>query len=315
MTAARLRTYAIPVTLLVAGLAAIFASAIPTYFALDDFFWLYTARFPMSTFAGWLSAFTVNVGPFYRPLSQNVYFWLSYHLFGFHPLGFHVLCAAALVAAALFAYASYRRLLPVPAAALVAACAFAFSHTHYETVAWASAFDEASAAAVFAAAIFAYVSGRGRLAIALYVVALLCDESATPLPAIALLLSLLVFRKSVKNALHSTAWLWMAFVIYAAFRLFVTGLGSAGASAFSANTDPSLYASLLFQSIGNAFGWTPNFDNVMRSGPPWGWTATLAWATYLVLVATLFVTALIGRNRGAVLRAACAGMLWFVVAL
>ena len=306
----------LPVAVLAGGIAWLFARAAKTFFALDDFFWLYYARFHMAGAGGWIETFTKNVGPFYRPLAQNVFFWAGLHLFGFNPLGFHLVCLLALIGAAGLAYAAYLRMFEgaVPPA-LAAGAAFAFSSVHYETVAWVSTFDEAGAALAFAAAIFSYAFGRVWWTLGFYVLALLCDETATPLPLIAAVLSLLVFRTSVKDALRRTLPLWIALAVYAAFRLFVTGLHGTGDTSFGINLSPSLWVSLTVASVANALGWLPPSLNVLFGSDGSSEIAKVAGVAFALSLLAGAGLAVAGARRNEFARAAAAGLLWFAIAL
>ena len=82
------------ILVLAAGL--LFWDATRAAFVGDDFFWLYDGSHLMTTPSQWWSAFTQpNGADTYRPLTQNVFFWLCWQMFGLHPLGFHIVLLAA----------------------------------------------------------------------------------------------------------------------------------------------------------------------------------------------------------------------------
>lgn len=298
-----------------AGLAALYCVAVQNYFALDDFFWLYDGRIVLGSAHGWVQAFWSNTGLAYRPLSQNVFFWFGWHLFGFNPLGYHLLCLLALAITGMTGFLLFRRLLGGPYPALVAAAIFSFSSVNYQNISWVSAFCATGAAVAFMLSFYAFACRRKWLCAALYIVALLCDESATPLPLIALAVAMLMESDDLRMALRRTALLWIAFILYALFRVFVTGVAVASAGPYAVHLNLALYSSLALTSLANCLGWVPPMFNAMRGATGWSLLAMGCGVLFVLCVIVAIVFSIRQRSGAVALRGVIAGIVWFGVAL
>ncbi|MBV8726436.1 MAG: hypothetical protein JO233_01515 [Candidatus Eremiobacteraeota bacterium] len=300
---------------LCAGATLLFAVAASTYFFLDDFVWMYKARFEMATLAGWLHAFTAIAGIGYRPVSQQIFFWMSWHIFGFNPLGYHLLCLVTLLAASVYAYRVFCTILSNSWAALVGASLFAFSSAHYDSVAWASAFTETSATAAFIISIYFYVTRKNAASTAWYVIALLCDETASPLPAVAFFLSLVVQRRPFAESVKRSLPLWLILGIYAYLRVMFLGIPFSQSGPYAFHAQLSIYGPLIYQSILNCIGLLPPLHNVENSGGVPGVASSIAFTLLVAMVFAFGIGSVIGSQRSRAWRVALFGLLWFLFGL
>lgn len=298
-------------SVLVVGICALFAPAVRAYFFLDDFMWLHVGRFEMSALSGWIHAFTAPVGFGYRPLSQQVFFWLGWHLFGFRPLGYHLVSLGVLVVAALYVFRGCALLTSNRNAALVAAAVFGFSGVHFDSVAWASAFTEASATAALAISFYLFVAGQSVACAIWYVAALLCDETAAPLPLLALVAGLVVQGDSLAQCVRRSLPLWGALAGYVILRIFAVGLPLSHAGPYAMHSNFKLYASLLYSAVLQAAGIFPALANVHRAA---GILNVLLVAS-LVCITAFWILSFVRQFQlgkgGRPLRLFLFGALWF----
>ena len=276
-------------TVLVVAAGALFWDTTRTAFVGDDFFWLFDGSHWMSTPGQWWAAFTQpNGADTYRPLTQNVFFWFCWQLFGFHPLGFHLVILATFLLSVVMIYRLCRALNFSPFPALAATSIFAFSNTHYDGLAWTSAFCETGTTLVVAAAMYFVVTKKRGAAVLFYVIGLLCNETAAVVPAIALLYEVAVRRVRFRTALRNTQWLWCAAIVYGIFRLII---GFHPGGAFSMTFSALGWIRLTGSAVVQGLGLTSTFHNALSGAGDWRAPALLALilcSTVAVGVATLW---------------------------
>jgi len=293
---------------------AMFSVGLRSYFAIDDFYWLFEAKYTLVGVASLWHILVSNTGPMYRPLGQDLFFSLGWHLFGMNPAGYLAISILAIAISATYLFRIYWQLSSWGPACVATAMA-AFTSSHFELATWASSFAEVGACTAFIIAIFQFIQGSSKWCGIWFVLALLCNETATPLPAVALAISYFILRDALNVSLKRTRPLWIIFALYALFRLFVTGLSSARSGPFAFTVDFSVYVHLALQSFANAFGWFPTFNNVLHSGGVLGLAAQVIWILYLLIVAAVTVIALLGDRRDVALRFIAAGLVWFIATL
>ncbi len=240
---------------LVLAAGALFWEVSRTFFVGDDFFWLYDGSHLMATPSQWWAAFTQpNGADTYRPLTQNVFFWFCWQLFGFHPLGYHIVLLGTFLLSVVVVYRLCRAFKVSPLPALAATPAFAFSNTHYEGLGWTSAFCETGTTLVVALALFFVVTNRSRLAVLFYIIGLLSNETAAILPGIALLYEVTIRRTHLRTALRNTRFLWYVAIVYGIFRLII---GFHPNGAFSMTFSPLGWLRLTGSAVVQGLGFTP----------------------------------------------------------
>ncbi len=177
------------ILLILAASAWIFHGAFRCFFVQDDFAWLVVSRFhSLAEFARCFVRF--NPAGNYRPLSQEIYFWLGQRIFGLWPPGFHIFGLAAHLAGVLLLYKLLRRFFsPLPA--LAGAYFYAVHGAHLISLYWISAFPEPLAMVFLLSAVLMFlrfVHTNARSAYALSLVAMLLGimskESILTLPLI-----------------------------------------------------------------------------------------------------------------------------------
>lgn len=303
-----------PPAALLAASAAVYWPTTRTFFVGDDWWWLHFASTTMSKPGGWLSVFIqANGMGTYRPLTENVYFWLCWQLFGASPLGFHLVALAVFLAAVWAVWRLCYRFVDGPWLAAGVAALFVGCTAGYEMLDWAAAFSEVGAVACMAFGALAFLSGRRRHAAAWCVAGLLCDETAMALPLMLLAASFLSapwpFLPAVRRTLRETRGALAVFVAYVGVRFGILGAHATGA--FTIVLSPKVWAAEVWRSL----AWTLDMTDVLRN---------VAMAARPEVVALLSIGALAGlsalalavrRRDPAGLLLAATGAAWWIIGL
>lgn len=294
------RRYVAPGVLL-AGSAGVYWPATRTFFVGDDFWWLHYASTAMGHPSGWLPVFTqANGMGTYRPLTENVYFWLCWHLFGAAPLGFHLIAMAVFLATVYAVWRLSERMAADPWVAAGAAALFAGCTALYEALDWAAAFSEVGAVACMAFGTLAWASGHRRTATLWCVAGLFCDETAVSLPCMLALFCFLAaplpLWAAVRRALRET---WGALAVLAAYLVARVGfIGLHAAGAFAPVWSAKTWAELAWRSL----LWSLDISGVLRN-------VAATWRPEVVVVLSLVALSGVGIAGVAVRRLDPAGML------
>ncbi len=309
-----------PPAILAVCTVLLFWSAAQVFFVGDDFAWLYSGRTGMASAHGWQLAFThANGSGQYRPLTQQVFFWFGWHVFGMNALGYHLLDLGAFLATALLIYHLLTRLIQSPWTAAAGAALWAFSMTHYEGLDWISAFSETGAVLLAALTLVAAVADRRILMLLGYLAVLLANETAIVIPALVLTYLLVWKGVSIRDAIVRTLPLWGLFVLYMIGRLTFIGLSTGGP--FALVLSPAVWAQLTAKSVVSILGFNPALDNVAAApGGAWSTLVTAAAVNLFIAIAAVIGTALVQVWRGAPgdtrgLRLIVLGILWFLIGL
>lgn len=167
----------------------IYHPALGFYFYLDDF-----GLIPRPG-AGWSDVpkfFIPRGDSFYRPLSQQVYFFLNYKLFGLSPVGYHAVNIAFHFFNSVLVYLILVRVTGRRVASLLGASFFVGSRAHLVSVFWVSGFTEIGGAffyllSFYLVLLFSESKGKSYLALSCVtlVLGLLSKETLVTFPAVA----------------------------------------------------------------------------------------------------------------------------------
>lgn len=300
-----------PPAVLLAASAALYWPTTRTFFVGDDFWWLHVATTVMTRPAGWLSILLhANGMGTYRPLTENVYFWLCWHLFGPVPLGFHLIALTTFLATVYVVWRIAERLSGDPVTALGAAALFAGCTAMFEMLDWAAAFSEAGAVACMALAALAFLSGRQAAASAWAALALLCNETAISLPLMLLAYAFLTapqpIQPAMRRALRESAGPLLALAGYVLARMTFIGLHPSGA--FSPVWSPQIWATLTWRALLWSLDVSGPLRNVIAAWHP----TVLVPLAALGLAATLLCTQ---RPTTDGIRLIAIGVLWWLLGL
>lgn len=247
----------------IAATILIFWPTIVQFFAIDDFVWLWVGIH--SNAASWKEAFThINGSGQYRPLSQQVFFWFGYHLFGINPLGFHLLNLAIFLLACWFCYRLLLKLTSSPKLSALALVFFSSSVVHFDHLIWVSAVTETLATLCVAASLY-YCSQNKKIPIALwYIIGLMSNETTIIIPVMATVFYLIYKKYPLIKSFKETLYLWVIFVIYALLRLEVFG-GLADKGVFAPSWSVQVWLSEIKNSLLSSLGFNATMTGVYNS--------------------------------------------------
>ena len=131
------------VLILAAITLIVFYPALGFFFSRDDF-----GFFPRASYQWWdlQHILAPYVGWFYRPVSQQLFFYLGYKAFGLNAFWFHIINVFFHFLNSVLLYLIILRLTKNKLASLVGASFFVANRVHLMSVYWISAFSEVGAA-------------------------------------------------------------------------------------------------------------------------------------------------------------------------
>lgn len=268
--------------------AVLFWVAFNQYFVGDDFYWLYNAEYAMNHVAGWYDSFFVmNYSGFYRPVTQNIYFFIMFHLFGMNPYPYHLISFAVYLATGLFVYKTIKYMNGNMQASLAGTAFFLFSNVNYAGLSWLSAFSQTGSSFLFIAALYSYVTDRKMLSYFLYGLCLMSGEITSTIPAVVFLYEIVINRSCIYDSIKNTIVLWLTFIGYIMLRFFVIGISASGY--FRPSLGVGHVLSLLMKSLILLFGWTKQLSSSLVYS---GWN-DVAWLSGLFLVAVVLSSLII----------------------
>jgi hypothetical protein len=310
--ATRYRKHAAVILLLIIT-TVIFWPALLHFFAIDDFFWIWNAKTNSGDASYWIQAFNhINGSGQYRPLSQQVFYWLSYRLFGLDPLGYHLLNFTVFL---LTCYFLYRLLFKITSSTVISACSaslFCFSSVHFEHLGWVAAFTETSSILCVVLSLYAISRGKKSMALVWYIVGLGTNETVIILPLLVLAYYILFDRKTIKNSIKSTLGLWIVLIIYMTLRLCVFGgLGAKGV--FAISRSPIVWTKEIIHSFWSSLNFNVDLKNIYTSHYHW----KLLIITFVIIsIGSILFALLSNKNKLTIQpRMIILGITWFIIGL
>ncbi|UEO01010.1 hypothetical protein A9R16_006345 [Acidiferrobacter thiooxydans] len=287
--------------LLVAAIALTFLDVVKQGFVGDDWFWLYNAKFTMSHLSGWESAFGhANGSGQYRPLTQNVFFWLAFLAFGLYAPAYHIVALVVFSLSALILFRIVTHLVKDRALALGAAIFFAVSPLHYGGLSWVSAFSETGAIFCFILTLYFVIVKRSWVGYLAYIACLLSNETASVVPAVAFLYYKIYERETIVESTRKTLGYWGIFALYITLRVTVLGLHAAGAFALG-DTFGATFLHVM-GAVVHVIGVAPTSYNVTHANGAEGVAARIVEYFYLGTFAFLMVAIIWRSIRDRVVR-------------
>jgi hypothetical protein len=301
------------VILLLIITTVIFWPVLLHFFAIDDFFWIWNAKTNSGHASYWIQAFThINGSGQYRPLSQQVFYWLSYRLFGMDPLGYHLLNFSVFLLACYFLYKLLFKMTSSTVIAVCSASLFCFSSVHFEHLGWVAAFTETSSILCVVLSLYAISRGKKSTALVWYIVGLATNETVIILPFLILAYYILFDRRTIKSSIQSTSRLWAVLVIYMALRLSVFGgLGAKGP--FAIAWSPIVWIKEIIHSFWASLNFNADLRNIYTSHYHW----KLVIIAFVALTIGSITFALISNKNKVTIqpRMIILGIAWFIIGL
>ncbi len=282
--------------LLVVAIALTFLDVVKQGFVGDDWFWLYNAKFTMSHLPGWESAFQhANGSGQYRPLTQNVFFWLVFHAFGLYAPAYHIVILVVFSLSALTLFRIVTHLVKNRATALGATILFAVSPLHYSGLSWVSAFSETGAIFCFILTLYFLIVKRSWAGYIAYIACLLSNETASVVPAVAFLYYKIYEHDTIVESTRKTLGYWAVFALYMMLRVTVLGLHPGGA--FEIGDKFGATVLHVMGAVVHVIGVAPTIYNVTHANGAEGVAIWLVGCLYLGTFAFLLI-AIMWRSIG-----------------
>ena len=282
--------------LLVAAIALTFLDVVKQGFVGDDWFWLYKAKFTMSHLPGWESAFQdANGSGQYRPLTQNVFFWLAFRAFGLYAPAYHIVMLVVFSLSALILFRIVTSLVKDRVTAFGATIFFAVSPLHYGGLSWVSAFSETGAMFCFIMTLYFVIVNRSWAGYLGYIACLLSNETASVVPAVALFYYKVYGRETIVESARKTLGYWGIFALYMTLRVTVLGFHPAGVFELGDTFDATLLH--VMGAVIHVGGVAPSIYNVTHASGAGGVAARIVEYCYLGAFALLMI-AIIRRSVG-----------------
>lgn len=310
-TSKHLGSNKIPVLILLIAISFSFWPLLIHFFSIDDFGWLYVAKYKMNTITQWLQAFThINGSGQYRPLSQQVFFWLNFHLFGLNALGFHITNFVIFLIACWYVYKLLLFITKQQLVAIFVSVFFCFSVVNFGHIIWVSAVTETLASLCVAAALYFSASDKKNIAAMWYVLGLMSNETTIILPALVFVYYLFYSNLSIYSAFLKTKILWLILGVYFILRMFVFG-GIPAHGAFLISLSPVVWFDELIRSINSSFGFNPVMRNIISLSIGW----KLAIFIPLIVLVGVNIYSVIIKSKSVNTRLIIIGLLWFLIGL
>lgn len=198
------------------------------YFTQDDFFHLKMSQAnSLSDFLNFFSPRNPYGYSFYRPLTTQVYLFLTRSFFGLQPLFFHLVPFIFFLVNSVLVFKITEKLLKnrsrAPLLSGVATFLYAINASNLGSLAYISNFQEIGMAFFLFLSFWLYLKNQ-KWAFLLFVLALLSKESAIVLPLILLTYEFLIGKKEWKKTLP----FWFILGFYGIFRVAPLASGATG---------------------------------------------------------------------------------------
>ena len=288
----------------------VYLPALATFFSQDDFSHLYLSQ--ATSFRDFLRFFVpVSTGIFYRPLSVQIYTWLSRLLFGLNPLGFHLLALGFHLFNTYLVYLLFKKLLQSEKLSLLGAFFYGVHVSHFMSVFWPAEFSMVLAPFFVFLAINAFLDQRYYRFWLWAFLGLLSNELASTVPLI-LGLYIVFLRQWTRLKWLVPPALGVLGLFVLRFILFPASLGSQYVLSFSLAT---FLRNLRWYAL-RAVGLPEGFLAFLQ-------LSSVRLALVALVLAALAVLFLVWSNRGQTLKTAFTsrfslaifGALWFTVAV
>lgn len=193
------------------------------FFAQDDFSLLLVSQ--AKNLKEFLLFFRpLKTGIFYRPLSMQLYFFLTNTLFGLRPLAFHLVAFIFHLANIFLVYLLIKIITKNKLTALCVSFCFAVSSIHFMSLFWICEFSLILSAFFSLLAFINYLNKKPSLFMLFFLLALLSNESTATLPFVILSYEFVFKRRFVFRKLFLPLSFIICFILLRFF-FFPTSLG------------------------------------------------------------------------------------------
>lgn len=175
-----------------------FLPSLFVFYTNDDFFFLKISR--AENLSQVINFFNLLKGPdgfgMYRPLTSQMFYWLSWTLFNLNPIGLHLIVFLIFFAVIYLVYLITRELTADIKLALISAFMYATSATHFAHLYYLATFQELGMTFFVLLSCLNFIRNKSILSIIFFILALLSKETAIITP---LLLVLIYFYQKQRG--------------------------------------------------------------------------------------------------------------------
>lgn len=193
----------------------VFSPIFSLYFTQDDFFHLKTSQVrTIGEFLSFFSFKTLNNYSFYRPLTDYVYFFLIQSIFGLRPFFFHLTSFLFFLGNLFLIFKIIEKLTKNKNLGFLASFLYAINASNLGSLAYISVFEEIGMSFFLFLSFWFYLQ-KNRLAVLIFIFALLSRENAVIFPLILLIYEFILARREWKK----TLLFWLVLIVYGLLRL------------------------------------------------------------------------------------------------
>lgn len=177
-----------------------FLPSLFVFYTNDDFFFLKISRAQNLTQI--LNFFNLLKGPdgfgMYRPITTQIFYWLSWSFFNLNPIGLHLIVFLAFFAVIYLVYLITRELTADIKLALISAFMYATSATHFAHLYYLATFQELGMTFFVLLSCLNFIRDKKILSFVFFILALLSKETAVITPLLLLLIYLYQKQRGYK---------------------------------------------------------------------------------------------------------------------
>lgn len=305
------------IILLALIVAYTFRNSANFFFALDDFAWLLIAANIQNSWQLIEVFFQYNGAGTYRPLTQEVFFFINYQIFGLDFTAFHFTTLGIHIINTLLVYAILNQLRIHAFYCFLGAIIYGVNSSIFIPVYWISAITESGMALFYLTSILFFVifldSNKFSdylFSLVFFIFALMSKESAITIPVTILLFYFYLKNRFSISSIVSGIKLAIPFAsvvfVYLLIR-FVT-IGFEGGGPYKPAFDTSI-----IRNLWDYFKWSVNdLDlaiSLLDRATRYVFTSFIAYAVYLLVLSGIMACFIIDKKTFLF------SLLWFVVAL
>lgn len=264
------------------------------FYTNDDFFLLKISN--ISNITGFLNFFNILHGPeglgMYRPLTTQVFYFLSWKFFNLNPLGLHIISSIFLFGIIYLVYRLAIELFKNEKVALISAFLYAVSATHFGHLYYLATFQELGMTFFVLMSCLSFLKQKNILSFIFFVLALMSKETAVVTPMLIGLLYIYQKYNGYKAAnLKKFLVLLSPFIIclFAYFFIRVTSYGFAAGDSYVWNFSPLKFINTIFWYLLWAFNIPETLLDFIGSGLKVNPNLFLYWSKEIMPILVLFI--------------------------
>lgn len=230
-----------------------------SFFFQDDFFHFKMAE--AQSLADFVNFFSFKNNfdySFYRPLSTQVFLFVTKTLFGYEPFFFHLIGFVFFILNTFLVFKISERVIKDSRISILAAFLYAINPSNLASLSYISVFEEISMAFFLLLAFFYYLK-NSKVAIIFFILSLLCRENALVLPAILTVYEFILGKKQFKKIIPFG-------IVLVGYILLRVGVGIPDTSVYQLVLTPKKFLNSYFWYFIWGMGWPEMFVDYIGPG-------------------------------------------------